>query len=63
MDIALFVFKVFLLSLGLSIAIKYGGPFLNIEPTPLNALIAVISPSVIFAIVLLVQSKSSSIKE
>lgn len=63
MDIALFIFKVFLASLALSIAIKYGAPFLNVSPTSSNALIAVILPPITVAIALLVQRQLSNPKD
>lgn len=59
MDAFIFILKVFLPSLGLSIAIKYVAPLLNVTPTLLNVLIAVIAPSIVVAIALLGQSRSS----
>jgi membrane protein implicated in regulation of membrane protease activity len=47
-----FILKVFLMSIALSFAIKYGGPFLSIPPTNFNALIAVFSPTIILAAIL-----------
>jgi hypothetical protein len=49
MNTAIFILKVFLLSAGLSLAIKYLAPHFNIPATPANALIAVFSPTVIMA--------------
>ncbi len=48
-----FILKVFLLSLGVSVLIKYGGPSLPVDGTSLNALIAVVTPSLILAIAFL----------
>ncbi len=47
-----FIFKVLILSAGISLLIKYGGPSLPIAATSVNALIAVLMPSVILAIAL-----------
>jgi membrane protein implicated in regulation of membrane protease activity len=47
-----FILKVFLMSIALSLAIKYGGPILSIPSTNLNALIAVFTPSIILATIL-----------
>ncbi|WP_416673850.1 hypothetical protein [Egbenema bharatensis] len=47
MNIAIFILKVFLLSTGLSLAIKYLAPSFTIAATPANALIAVFSPTLI----------------
>jgi hypothetical protein len=47
-----FLFKVFILSAGVSVLIKYGGPNLPVAPTAVNALIAVLTPTVILAIAL-----------
>lgn len=44
--------KVLLLSAGISLLIRYGGPSLPIAPTPINALIAVFTPSLLLAIAL-----------
>ncbi|XZN89921.1 MAG: hypothetical protein ACM65M_19990 [Microcoleus sp.] len=46
------IVKVFTLSAVLSVAIKYAGPSLSIPSTDLNALIAVLSPSLIVAAIL-----------
>ncbi len=48
-----FVLKVLFLSAGLSILIKYGGPTLDIVPTPTNVLLTVLLPTLIVAIALL----------
>ncbi|MBW4643730.1 MAG: hypothetical protein KME23_12200 [Goleter apudmare HA4340-LM2] len=51
------VLKVLLLSVVLSLLIKYIGPSLAIAGTDINALIIVLLPSVILAIVLLWRSR------
>jgi membrane protein implicated in regulation of membrane protease activity len=48
-----FVLKVFLLSAGISVLIKYALPYLTIPATATNALIIVLLPTVIMAILLL----------
>jgi hypothetical protein len=48
-----FILKVFILSAAVSAAIKYGGSSLPVAGTAVNALIAVLTPSVILAIALL----------
>lgn len=50
------VFKVIAASLVIAIAIKYLAPFAEIEPTTVNVLFAVLSPTIILATVLLVSS-------
>ena len=45
-----FILKVLLISAGLSVLIKYGGPNLSIPATPTNTLIAVFLPTLIMAI-------------
>ncbi|NDJ18446.1 hypothetical protein [Myxacorys almedinensis] len=57
MDTFVFILKVFLPSLALSIAIKYLAPSFQIAPTSTHALIAVITPSIVIAIALLAQSR------
>lgn len=47
-----FIFKVLIFSAGISLLIKYGGPSLPIAATSVNALMAVLMPSVILAIAL-----------
>ncbi len=42
-----FILKVFLMSIALSLAIKYGGPSLSIPSSNAIALIAVLTPSLI----------------
>jgi hypothetical protein len=51
------IFKVMGASLVLSIAIKYLAPFAEIEPTTFNVLVAVLSPTAILAIVLLLSKR------
>ena len=46
------ILKVFTLSAAVSLAIKYAGPSLSIPSTDFNALIAVLSPSLIVAAIL-----------
>ncbi|MEO8893817.1 MAG: hypothetical protein ABI417_20210 [Coleofasciculaceae cyanobacterium] len=46
------ILKVFCFSAALSLAIKYAGPSLSIPSTDLNALIAVVCPSIILAAIL-----------
>ena len=45
-----FILKVVLLSAILSALIKYGGPYLNIPLTAINALLAVFFPTVVMAV-------------
>lgn len=47
-----FVIKVFLFSIVLSFAIKYGGPYLPVAGTTMTALVAVLSPTILMAIAL-----------
>ncbi|MEC4804154.1 MAG: hypothetical protein SAJ72_07835 [Jaaginema sp. PMC 1080.18] len=59
-----FILKVAIASALLAVIVKYGGPLLPIRPTPTNALIAVLSPTLITAGILLgrwwkTQQKSS----
>ncbi|MBE9183564.1 hypothetical protein IQ270_02185 [Microcoleus sp. LEGE 07076] len=51
------ILKVFTLSAALSLAIKYAGPSLSIPSSDFNALIAVFSPSIILAALLLARSR------
>ena len=50
-----FILKVFLLSAGVSALIRYGGPSLDVAATSANALIAVLTPSIVLAIALFVR--------
>lgn len=52
-----FVLKVLILSAGVSVLIKYGGPLLPVTATSVNAMIAVVTPSLILAIALLWRAK------
>ena len=47
-----FIFKLLILSVGLSILIKYGDPSLSISGTPTNVLTIVFVPSLVMAIAL-----------
>ncbi|MBE9045335.1 hypothetical protein IQ255_13165 [Pleurocapsales cyanobacterium LEGE 10410] len=47
-----FIFKVLLISTGLSILIKYGGPYTLLEPTTATALTIVLLPSLVIGLVL-----------
>ncbi|MBD2021665.1 hypothetical protein H6F43_15910 [Leptolyngbya sp. FACHB-36] len=47
-----FVLKIGILSLLVSIAIKYGGPYLPISGNTFHALVAVLSPSILLALLL-----------
>ena len=48
-----FILKVLVISTGLSILIKYGGPTLSISTTPTNVLIVVFVPTLVMASALL----------
>lgn len=56
MKVVGFITQVLLVSLLISLAIKYGGPALEIEPTALNALISITVPPLIIAFVLIWQT-------
>lgn len=47
-----FILKILLLSTGLSLLVKYGGQFLPISPTTTNALIIVLTPSLVIGLIL-----------
>ncbi|MEB3291653.1 MAG: hypothetical protein VKJ24_00695 [Synechococcales bacterium] len=51
--------KVFLLSTVLSLGIKYGAPLLSIPPQDWIATIAILTPTVIMAIILSIQSQKA----
>ncbi len=55
------ILKVLILSAGVSALIKYGGSYLPVEATSVNALIAVLTPPLILAIALLWRSRKSDI--
>jgi hypothetical protein len=48
-----FILKVLIFSGGISTLIKYGGSSLPVEATPVNALIAIVTPTFVLAITLL----------
>ena len=50
-----FLGKVFLISLGISLGIKYLGPVLAIPPTTFSALIPVVGLPLVMALILTVQ--------
>ncbi|NES93274.1 hypothetical protein [Okeania sp. SIO2B9] len=47
-----FILKVLILSAGLSLLIKYAGPYLSISSTATNAIIAVLTPPIVVGILL-----------
>lgn len=47
-----FILKIFILSLGLSVLIKYGGQAVTIAPSPLDAAIGVALPTLVMALAL-----------
>uniref|UniRef100_A0A832H2D9 Uncharacterized protein n=1 Tax=Oscillatoriales cyanobacterium SpSt-402 TaxID=2282168 RepID=A0A832H2D9_9CYAN len=47
-----FILKVFVVSTLISIAIKQGGPYLPVAATNTTALVTVITPSILFAVLL-----------
>ncbi|HEY9820225.1 MAG TPA: hypothetical protein V6D35_05515 [Candidatus Sericytochromatia bacterium] len=53
-----FLFKVLILSAGISVLIKYGGSSLPVAPTSVNTLIAVLAPTFILAIALLWRARN-----
>jgi hypothetical protein len=53
------VFKVFMISVGLSILIKYGGPILPIVPNRTIALIAISFPMLVIALALWWRSQNN----
>lgn len=57
-----FVVEVLIISTLLSYAIKYGGPYLSISATSLNALIIVILPTVVMAIALSIRYALASVQ-
>lgn len=48
-----FILKILIISLAVSIAIKYGGPTLSIPATNVSAVIGVFFPTIVIAIALL----------
>lgn len=57
MDIGRFVLKVVLVSAAISIAIKYGGPWLPLSPTTSVALAMVLLPSFLLGGLLLLRQE------
>jgi len=49
---AIFIFKILLLSTGLSLLVKYGGGYLELQPTTITALIIVLMPSLVLGLIL-----------
>jgi hypothetical protein len=49
---AIFIFKILLLSTGLSLLVKYGGGYLELQPTTITALTIVLMPSLVISLVL-----------
>jgi hypothetical protein len=49
---AIFVFKILLFSLGLSLLVKYGGGYLKLQPTTITALTIILTPSVVIGLIL-----------
>lgn len=47
-----FLLKVLAVSVGLSIAIKFGAPGLTIAPTTSNAIVAILLPTLVMSILL-----------
>ena len=47
-----FIFKVLVISAGLSVLIKYGGPIIYFTPTPTQVLTLVFVPTLVMAIAL-----------
>jgi hypothetical protein len=54
-----FVFKVLILSAGISALIKYGGSSLPVAATPVNALAIALIPAIVMAIVLVWRTRTS----
>jgi len=49
---AVFITKILIISLGLSLLIKYGGKYLYLQPTTTTALTIVLMPSLIIGLIL-----------
>ena len=47
-----FIFKILLLSMGISLSIKYGGEYLPLKPTATTASIIVLLPSLVMGLIL-----------
>ncbi|HAA33038.1 MAG TPA: hypothetical protein DCE56_41610 [Cyanobacteria bacterium UBA8553] len=56
-----FILKVLIFSAGISALIKYGGPYLPVDATSVNALIAVLTPTLVLAIALWLRSRKPDI--
>ena len=54
-----FIIKIIIISLILSLIIKYGGQWLNPEPTLIAALVGVLAPTVVLGLWLGVQGQSA----
>jgi hypothetical protein len=59
LDRSRFILKILLVSAVISAAIKYLAPFLSIAPTPINALLLVLSPTILTGLVLWRRSLNS----
>jgi hypothetical protein len=49
---AFFIGKIFLWSTGLSLLVKYGGGYLELQPTTTTALMIVLMPSLVIGLIL-----------
>ncbi|MGL5835235.1 MAG: hypothetical protein ACRC1Z_18705 [Waterburya sp.] len=49
---AFFIFKILLWSTGLSLLVKYGGGYLELQPTTTTALTIVLMPSLVIGLIL-----------
>ena len=58
-----YIFKLLILSSGLSILIKYGAIQLSIEPTPGNALCAIATPLVVMVLALWWRGNKNKLSE
>lgn len=54
------ILKVFLASFAVSLAIKYGGPYLPITPTTLGLATTIVLPSIVIGLLLLGRSRQSA---
>jgi hypothetical protein len=64
MDTFIFILKVLLLSLAISLVIKYAAPLISIAPTLPIVLSAIILPSLILMLLLLAQAQQQqNVKE
>ncbi|MGV0025429.1 hypothetical protein [Phormidesmis priestleyi] len=60
-DIFVFILKVLVLSLGISLLIKYAGPLVAIAPTIPTVLALILSPSLILMFILLIRQQRSNV--